>query len=168
MHSSSGVSSTGSLHLSIGSEWEDSTASTGTVVTATHIYRNLSASTPKDQNDIQNVPEKSKESMTNALVNKHGNNPPPVPPRTNQSHHVTTTYITQDEVTVSGASMSGATSLQTHPDSGVQIAVITNSGEAPKKKNEILKLREMLLSDNSVESSNVWEAVLEDEVDEVF
>ena len=53
MHSSSGVSSTGSLHLSIGSEWEDSTASTGTVVTATHIYRNLSASTPKD-NDIQN------------------------------------------------------------------------------------------------------------------
>ena len=44
MHSSSGVSSTGSLHLSIGSEWEDSTASTGTVVTATHIYRNLSAS----------------------------------------------------------------------------------------------------------------------------
>ena len=54
MHSSSGVSSTGSLHLSIGSEWEDSTASTGTVVTATHIYRNLSASTPKDQNDIQN------------------------------------------------------------------------------------------------------------------
>jgi len=155
MHSSSGVSSTGSLHLSIGSEWEDSTASTGTVVTATHIYRNLSASTPKD-NDIQNVPEKSKESMNNALVNKHGNNPPPVPPRTNQSHHVTTTYITQDEVTVSGASMSGATSLQTHPDqqTGVQIAVITNSsGEPPKKKNEILKLREMLLSDNSVESS---------------
>ena len=102
------------------------------------------------------VPEKSKESMNNALVNKHGNNPPPVPPRTNQSHHVTTTYITQDEVTVSGASMSGATSLQTHPDqqTGVQIAVITNSsGEPPKKKNEILKLREMLLSDNSVESS---------------
>ena len=48
MHSSSGVSSTGSLHLSIGSEWEDSTASTGTVVTATHIYRNLSNS--KDEN----------------------------------------------------------------------------------------------------------------------
>ena len=50
MHSSSGVSSTGSLHLSIGSEWEDSTASTGTVVTATHIYRNLStgASQPKE------------------------------------------------------------------------------------------------------------------------
>ena len=48
MHSSSGVSSTGSLHLSIGSEWEDSTASTGTVVTATHIYRNLSASTSKE------------------------------------------------------------------------------------------------------------------------
>ena len=44
MHSSSGVSSTGSLHLSIGSEWEDSTASTGTVVTATHIYRNLQSS----------------------------------------------------------------------------------------------------------------------------
>jgi hypothetical protein len=43
MHSSSGVSSTGSLHLSIGSEWEpESSASTGTVVTATHIYRNLS------------------------------------------------------------------------------------------------------------------------------
>ena len=48
MHSSSGVSSTGSLHLSIGSEWEDSTASTGTVVTATHIYRNLSNS--KEEN----------------------------------------------------------------------------------------------------------------------
>ena len=48
MHSSSGVSSTGSLHLSIGSEWEESTASTGTVVTATHIYRNLSSSKDED------------------------------------------------------------------------------------------------------------------------
>ena len=86
--------------------------------------------------------------MNNALVNKHGN-PPPVPPRTTQSHHVTTTYITQDEVTVSGA-----TSLQADQQAGVQIAVIS-SGEngGPKKKNEILKLREMLLSDNSVESS---------------
>ena len=51
MHSSSGVSSTGSLHLSIGSEFEDSTASTGTVVTATHIYRNLSSS-PSSKEDI--------------------------------------------------------------------------------------------------------------------
>ena len=38
----------GSLHLSIGSEWEESTASTGTVVTATHIYRNLSSSKDED------------------------------------------------------------------------------------------------------------------------
>ena len=34
--------------MSIGSEWEESTASTGTVVTATHIYRNLSTSTEED------------------------------------------------------------------------------------------------------------------------
>jgi len=73
--------------------------------------------------------------------------PPPVPPRTNQSHHVTTTYITQDEVTVSSSS----STLQggAAKDSAVHIAVVND----PKKKNEILKLREMLLSDNSVESS---------------
>lgn len=41
MHSSSGVSSTGSLHLSIGSEWGETETGHGTVVTATHIYRNL-------------------------------------------------------------------------------------------------------------------------------
>ena len=34
--------------MSIGSEWEESTASTGTVVTATHIYRNLSTSKEED------------------------------------------------------------------------------------------------------------------------
>ena len=99
---------------------------------------------------VPTVPEKSKESA----LTKHGN-PPPVPPRTNQSHHVTTTYITQDEVTVTStsSSMSGATSLPHDQQQGVQIAVISTTGENPKKKNEILKLREMLLSDNSVESS---------------
>ena len=54
MHSSSGVSSTGSLHLSIGSEWEESTASTGTVVTATHIYRNLQSS-KEDSGKLVNI-----------------------------------------------------------------------------------------------------------------
>ncbi len=76
--------------------------------------------------------------------------PPPVPPRTSHSHHVTTTYITQDEVTISTSSCvssSGATSSASNE--GVQISVVND----PKKKNEILKLREMLLTDNSVESS---------------
>ena len=100
------------------------------------------------QFSVPSVPEKSKESA----LTKHGN-PPPVPPRTNQSHHVTTTYITQDEVTVTSTSISGATSLPPDQQQGVQIAVISTTGENPKKKNEILKLREMLLSDNSVESS---------------
>lgn len=74
--------------------------------------------------------------------------PPPVPPRTNHLHHVTTTYITQDEVTVSSSSTLGAQGEQ------VQISVGLNNQADPKaKKNEILKLREMLLTDNSVESS---------------
>ena len=98
---------------------------------------------------------------------KSGPIPPPIPPRTNQSHHVTTTYITQDEVTISSSSTTvsassgagsgsgppgvGATLGPESPSSsgGIQIAVVND----PKKKNEILKLRDMLLTDNSVESS---------------
>ena len=94
------------------------------------------------------------------------NLPPPVPPRTNHSHHVTTTYITQDEVTVSTSSSMCGNNATTNAASGaaaaagvaatsasadqVQISVVSND---PKKKNEILKLRDMLLTDNSVESS---------------
>ena len=86
--------------------------------------------------------------------------PPPVPPRTNHSHHVTTTYITQDEVTVSSASSTtlSTSGAATTTEAGVQISVnSTNAASAgdrdPKKKKEILKLREMLLTDTSVESS---------------
>jgi len=175
MHSSSGVSSTGSLHLSIGSEWEESTASTGTVVTATHIYRNLSSS---KEEDGCKVPEAANISSLNskeiiksaptisssAAPSKNLNLPPPVPPRTNHSHHVTTTYITQDEVTVSTSSSNfnttnavpGATAgVGAAADASadqVQISVMSND---PTKKPEIMTLRDMLLTDNSVESSNV-------------
>merc|ERR1711997_868986 len=151
MHSSSGVSSTGSLHLSIGSEWEESTASTGTVVTATHIYRNLSTS---KEEDGCKVPEAANISSLNskeiiksaptgsnsAAPSKNLNLPPPVPPRTNHSHHVTTTYITQDEVTVSTSSSTtfnnattttpGAAAAAANSDQ-VQIQVVSSD---PKKK----------------------------------
>ena len=103
------------------------------------------------------------EANTNQITNKLIKNasggpiPPPIPPRTNQSHHVTTTYITQDEVTISssstvsgnGGSGDGNTPGSTAPGGGIQISVVND----PKKKNEILKLRDMLLTDNSVESS---------------
>jgi hypothetical protein len=175
MHSASGVSSTGSLHLSIGSEWEESTASTGTVVTATHIYRNLSTS---KEEDGSKVPEAANISSLNskeiiksaptgsssAAPSKNLNLPPPVPPRTNHSHHVTTTYITQDEVTVSTSSSNfNTTNAVTGATAGVgaaagasadqvQISVMSND---PTKNTEIMTLRDMLLTDNSVESSNV-------------
>ena len=100
------------------------------------------------------VPEATPSSSSGFKEANKGTVPPPVPPRTNHSHHVTTTYITQDEVTVStgtSTTLGGANSTgSSHETSaGVQIAVNSD----PKKKNEILKLREMLLSDNSVESS---------------
>ena len=102
-------------------------------------------------------------SNTNQITNKLMKNPnggpipPPIPPRTNQSHHVTTTYITQDEVTISssstvsgnGGSGTGNETGNSPGGGGIQIAVVND----PKKKNEILKLRDMLLTDNSVESS---------------
>lgn len=108
------------------------------------------------------APDSDANSNTNQITNKLIKNPnggpipPPIPPRTNQSHHVTTTYITQDEVTISSSStVSGnggsGTGNETgsSPGGGIQIAVVND----PKKKNEILKLRDMLLTDNSVESS---------------
>ena len=61
MHSSSGVSSTGSLHLSIGSEWGEESGVSGsagsmggTVVTATHIYRNLNNNS-KEENGKESL-----------------------------------------------------------------------------------------------------------------
>ena len=127
-------------------------------------------SDPSKLQNKTNLPTTSSSS-----INKSGPVPPPIPPRTNQSHHVTTTYITQDEVTISSSSTTvsasssagggatgstsgggpGATTLagpESSNSSGgsIQIAVVSND---PKKKNEILKLRDMLLTDNSVESS---------------
>ena len=104
-------------------------------------------------------PDSDANSNTNTklIKNPNGPIPPPIPPRTNQTHHVTTTYITQDEVTISssstvsgnGGSGEGNAPGNTPAGGGIQIAVVND----PKKKNEILKLRDMLLTDNSVESS---------------
>ena len=69
---------------------------------------------------------------------------------------MTTTYITQDEVTVStSSSMCGNAKTNAASGAGtaagaVEISVVSND---PKKNNEILKLRDMLLTDTSVESS---------------
>ena len=75
-----------------------------------------------------------------------------MPPRSANLQHVSTTYITQDsEVTVtSGTAAAPGGEGRGHASHAgpVQIAV----GEDPEK-SEILKLREMLLSDNSVQSS---------------
>ncbi len=84
------------------------------------------------------------------------NKPPPVPPRSANLQHVSTTYITADsEVTVTSGSgtvqqgkASAAPGSRVAKGGAVQISV----GDDPKK-NEILKLREMLLSDSSVQSS---------------
>ena len=85
-----------------------------------------------------------------------------MPPRTNHSHHVTTTYITQDEVTVSTSSSNfNTTNAVPGATAGVgaaagasadqvQISVMSND---PTKNTEIMTLRDMLLTDNSVESS---------------
>ena len=130
---------------------------------------------PEPDSDPSKLQNKTNLATTSSSINKSGPVPPPIPPRTNQSHHVTTTYITQDEVTISSSSTTvsasssagggatgstsgggtGATTLAgpESPNStggSIQIAVVSND---PKKKNEILKLRDMLLTDNSVESS---------------
>ena len=99
---------------------------------------------------------------SSAAPSKNLNLPPPVPPRTNHSHHVTTTYITQDEVTVSTSSSNfNTTNAVPGATAGigaaagasadqVQISVMSND---PTKNTEIMTLRDMLLTDNSVESS---------------
>ena len=83
VQSSSGVSSTGSLHLSIGSEFEPVS------VTGNKVNSGGGSGAPGPGVVTIGV------SGTNA-------NTPPIPPRGN--HHVSTTYITQDSVIVRGIS----------------------------------------------------------------
>ena len=86
--------------------------------------------------------------------------PPPIPPRGVQSttasasasaaasQHVSTTYITQDEVVVTSSSPSGA--KRGVPQ--VQISV-TGANGGGGGGGDIRLMRDMLLTDNSVESS---------------
>ena len=74
VQSSSGVSSTGSLHLSIGSEFDPAPSSSSSAV-------------PGGAGVV--------------TIGVSAANTPPIPPRGN--HHVSTTYITQDSVIVRGS-----------------------------------------------------------------
>ncbi|XP_059085132.1 pleckstrin homology domain-containing family G member 5-like isoform X3 [Tigriopus californicus] len=176
MQSSSGVSSTGSLHLSIGSEIEEHQSKT-------------SAKDGKDEVDVSqkhspavslhvNAPTTPSKSLSSrpfpTSTSNHGRpfavkpTPPPVPPRANinSSQHVSTTYITQDDVVVTSSPKVVPKQGQKPPNSGaqsvpqVQISVTSVTGGMGNNtkedgKSDVLSIRELLLSDNSVESSNV-------------
>ena len=151
VQSSSGVSSTGSLHLSIGSEFEPSLTSQAVVTIGVPGAPAASGATP------------------------------PIPPRGN--HHISTTYITQDintlktkiltageKVTAGGAAGPGPGKERTYlsleagrkdpANPEITISQAKESGSpininisSQKNETEIIKLREILLTDSSVEAS---------------
>ena len=153
VQSSSGVSSTGSLHLSIGSEFEPSLL-TQSVVTI----------------GVPGAP--APPSATPSAT-------PPVPPRGN--HHISTTYITQDSnlktkivtkldkpATKGQGDQSGkertyltlekkrkepTTPEITISQAKESVSPINISISSQDSQTEIIKLREILLTDSSVEAS---------------
>ena len=183
VQSSSGVSSSGSLHLSIGSKFETSAAPPTTPVTDT------SPRDPRDPRggDLVTVGGLSVPASPRLLTKSHSSEAPPVPPRGQHNQHISTTYITQDTTSMvvkqkqplvvrdrncqaektdrhvkleregSGNSLLEAPNPEITinvPESKEPISSINISISNQKStKTEILKLREILLTDSSVEAS---------------
>ena len=105
MRSSSGVSSTGSLHLSIGSELENSAEANGREA---ELAGQQVQVRPQQQSTSPVSPFSAQRSLSHQRSLTGGASkapPPPVPPRNFTAalaqSHVSTTYITQDDVVVS-------------------------------------------------------------------
>ena len=118
VQSSSGVSSTGSLHLSIGSEFDPVSLSghnQGPCVAGVVTI------------GVPGVP---------GVAGGAAANTPPIPPRGN--HHVSTTYITQDSVIVRGLSGGGAVQSVRHTRSGGNRSDLSETETMAKTSTKIL------------------------------